>query len=105
MDVCDISRRDSFRGEVRTVKVSRCYRKSNLSCVAPHILELQVIGTLALIDEGETDWKVITIDVRDPQAEEMNDIDDLARLRPGFSFATYEWFEFPKLRGILFKIS
>ena len=27
---------------------------------------------MALIDEGETDWKVIAIDVNDPLAEKLN---------------------------------
>lgn len=29
---------------------------------------------MALIDEGETDWKVIAIDVNDPLAEKLNGI-------------------------------
>lgn len=29
---------------------------------------MKVLGTLALIDEGETDWKVIAINVEDPEA-------------------------------------
>lgn len=27
---------------------------------------------MALIDEGETDWKVIAIDINDPLAEKLN---------------------------------
>ena len=30
------------------------------------VLQVKVLGTVALIDEGETDWKVITIDVNGP---------------------------------------
>lgn len=32
------------------------------------VLEVKVLGTLAMIDDGEADWKMIVIDVNDPQA-------------------------------------
>src|SRR3990167_63271 len=47
--------------------------------------------------KGETDWKVIAIDVNDPRAGEFNDIDDVQRLLPGFTMATYEWFRTYKI--------
>ena len=30
------------------------------------------MGTFALIDEGETDWKILVIDVKDPLADKIN---------------------------------
>ena len=71
LDVCEIGSRVAQRGEVRQVKV---------------------LGTLALIDEGEawvrvrtvmsdasrphhageTDWKILAIDVTDPLAHKLN---------------------------------
>jgi len=27
---------------------------------------------MALLDEGETDWKLIAIDIKDPMAEKLN---------------------------------
>lgn len=33
---------------------------------------MKVLGTLALIDEGETDWKVIVINTDDPDADIYN---------------------------------
>lgn len=33
---------------------------------------MKVLGTLALIDEGETDWKIIAINVEDPEAGNYN---------------------------------
>lgn len=33
---------------------------------------MKILGTVALIDEGETDWKILCIDVNDPQAEKIN---------------------------------
>ena len=35
------------------------------------VLEVKVLGTLAMIDDGETDWKLIVIDVSDPLAGEV----------------------------------
>ena len=36
--------------------------------------QVKVLGVLAMIDEGETDWKVIVIDVNDPMASELNGV-------------------------------
>ena len=33
---------------------------------------MKVLGILAMIDEGETDWKVIVINVDDPEAKDLN---------------------------------
>jgi len=38
------------------------------------IKQVKVLGILAMIDEGETDWKVIAIDNKDPMADKMNGI-------------------------------
>ncbi len=39
--------------------------------------------------KGETDWKVIAIDVNDPLAENLNDIHDVEKLMPGFLKVTF----------------
>lgn len=36
------------------------------------VVQVKILGVVALIDEGETDWKVITIDVNDPKANKVN---------------------------------
>lgn len=36
------------------------------------IKQVKVLGGLILVDEGQTDWKIFTIDVRDPLASSMN---------------------------------
>jgi inorganic pyrophosphatase len=51
LDVCEIGETVAYPGQVKQVKV---------------------LGTLALLDEGETDWKVIVIDVNDPLAPKLN---------------------------------
>lgn len=57
------------------------------------VVQVKILGTIALIDEGETDWKVITIDVTDPLAGELNDIGDVEKVFPGLLKATVEWFK------------
>lgn len=51
----------------------------------------------ALLDEGETDWKVIVIDVNDPLATKLNDIEDVERHLPGLIRASNEWFRIYKV--------
>ena len=36
------------------------------------VIQVKVLGTMLLIDEGETDWKIIAIDVTDPLANKLN---------------------------------
>ncbi|KAJ1339400.1 hypothetical protein BSLG_005966 [Batrachochytrium salamandrivorans] len=76
VDVCEIGELVGYVGQVKQVKV---------------------LGTVALIDEGETDWKVIVIDVNDPLAHKLNDIEDVERHLPGLLRATNEWFRIYKI--------
>jgi nucleosome-remodeling factor subunit len=76
IDVCEIGFRVRKRGDVVQVKA---------------------LGIMALIDEGETDWKVIAIDVNDPLAKDLNDIEDVEKHMPGFLRATNEWFRIYKI--------
>lgn len=41
-------------------------------CSRGEVIKVKVLGTLALIDEGETDWKVIVINTDDPDAANYN---------------------------------
>ena len=44
----------------------------------PNVLcEVKVIGVLRMIDEGESDDKIIAVHANDPRCDEWNDIDDL----------------------------
>ena len=36
------------------------------------IVPVKIVGVLGLIDEGETDWKLIGIDIRDKMASQVN---------------------------------
>ncbi|KAJ3123290.1 Inorganic pyrophosphatase [Physocladia obscura] len=61
------------------------------------IKQVKVLGTMALLDEGETDWKVIVIDITDPLASKLNDIEDVEKHLPGILRATNEWFRIYKI--------
>jgi len=47
------------------------------------VIRVKVIGALALIDEGETDWKILTINILDPKAPFIHGPDDLKLHKAG----------------------
>lgn len=55
------------------------------------VAAVKVLGVLAMIDEGETDWKVVTIRDDDMYAALLNDVDDVEREIPGCIDAIREW--------------
>ncbi|XP_014796627.1 PREDICTED: inorganic pyrophosphatase 2, mitochondrial isoform X1 [Calidris pugnax] len=61
------------------------------------IVQVKVLGVLALVDEGETDWKIIAIGVDDPEAQKIHDIDDVKKHKPGYLEATVDWFRLYKV--------
>jgi len=76
LDVCEIGELVATPGSVKQVKV---------------------LGVMALLDEGETDWKILAIDVNDPLAPKLNDIEDVERHLPGLIRASNEWFRIYKI--------
>lgn len=76
LDVCEIGEAVGTVGQIKQVKV---------------------LGIMALLDEGETDWKVLVVDVNDPLAPRLNDIEDVERHLPGLVRATNEWFRIYKI--------
>ena len=57
------------------------------------VKEVKALGVLAMIDDGELDWKVIAVATDDPLAEEYNDIDDVPdAVKDGIR----EWFRWYK---------
>lgn len=61
------------------------------------VIQVKVLGVMAMIDEGETDWKLIAINVNDPLADQLNDVDDIDKVMPGLISATHEWFRIYKI--------
>jgi len=61
------------------------------------IIPVKIVGVLGLIDEGETDWKLIGIDIRDKLASQINNITDVDKHLPGLLEATRRWFKYYKV--------
>merc|ERR1719242_2706977 len=57
---------------------------------------VKVLGVLAMIDDGELDWKIIGIRAADKLAPELNDIDDVEAKCPGVISGIREWFRWYK---------
>lgn len=57
---------------------------------------VKVLGVLAMIDEGEIDWKMIAIRIADPLAAELHDIGDVEAKCPGVISGIREWFRWYK---------
>ncbi|MBA0698257.1 hypothetical protein Goari_021755 [Gossypium aridum] len=56
------------------------------------ILKVKPLAALAMIDEGELDWKIVAISLDDPRASLVNDIDDVEKHFPGTLTAVRDWF-------------
>ncbi|XP_053317503.1 inorganic pyrophosphatase 2, mitochondrial [Spea bombifrons] len=60
-------------------------------CSRGDVIQVKALGVLALIDEGEMDWKIIAINIDDPEADKFNDIGDVRKYKPGYLEATVDW--------------
>ena len=69
------------------------YRALASGGVAP----VKVLGVLAMIDDGETDWKVLVLRADDPLAARVHCVADLERELPGAVSALREWLRVYKL--------
>ncbi|OJI96434.1 hypothetical protein ASPVEDRAFT_145936 [Aspergillus versicolor CBS 583.65] len=76
LDVCEIGDRESYCGEVKRVKP---------------------LGAFAVLDEGETDWKVVAIDVNDPLASRLSDANDVEASFPGYLDSLKTWYRVYKV--------
>eukprot|EP01031_Cornospumella_fuschlensis_P038177 gene38177-46387_t len=60
------------------------------------VTKVKVLGVLAMIDDGELDWKVIAIKSDDPLAKDLHDIGDVETKLPGTVSGIREWFRWYK---------
>lgn len=60
------------------------------------IIQVKVLGVLPLIDEGETDWKIIAINKNDKRYSELNKFSDL---NENELLKIYDWFINYKLKS------
>jgi len=57
------------------------------------VVPVKPLGVLAMIDDGELDWKVLAVSVNDPLAKEYNDINDVP---DAVKDGVREWFRWYK---------
>ena len=60
------------------------------------VVSVKPIGMLALIDGGETDWKLLAIRAEDPRAKTMRSVADMERHFPGLLHQVRDWFRLYK---------
>jgi len=63
---------------------------------AGSVTPVKALGVLAMIDDGELDWKVLAISLDDPLAKELNDVKDVEAKCPGVVSGIREWFRWYK---------
>jgi len=63
---------------------------------AGSVTPVKALGVLAMIDDGELDWKVIAVSTADPLAAKLNDIGDVEAECPGVVSGIREWFRWYK---------
>ncbi|KLU86875.1 hypothetical protein MAPG_05882 [Magnaporthiopsis poae ATCC 64411] len=61
------------------------------------IKQVKILGGLAPNDGGETDWKIMGIDIKDPLAPLVNSWQDVEKYRPGTAKAFRDWFTYYKV--------
>jgi inorganic pyrophosphatase len=60
------------------------------------VVPVKVLGVLAMIDDGEVDWKVIAINSEDKMATKLHNINDVEIHMPGVVSGIREWFRWYK---------
>lgn len=60
------------------------------------IVRVKVLGAFAMIDDGETDWKIIAINAEDPVADKLHDIEDVRVHCPGVLEMLHQWLRYYK---------
>jgi len=60
------------------------------------VTHLKVISVVGMIDEGETDWKVIGINTQHPLSAQIHTIEDIDKYLPGVRDTIIDWFKMYK---------
>ncbi|XP_020086389.1 soluble inorganic pyrophosphatase 6, chloroplastic-like [Ananas comosus] len=56
------------------------------------VIKVKPLAAVALIDEGELDWKIVAISLDHPRASLVNDANDVEKHFPGTLTAIREWY-------------
>lgn len=55
------------------------------------VTRVKILGVLPLLDSGETDWKVLSINIKDPLAGQLHDVHDIDTLMPNAINVIRNW--------------
>ena len=55
------------------------------------IVPVKILGSMELIDEGETDHKIIVLRATDSHFEDINSVRDLEHYHPGVTASLVDW--------------
>lgn len=78
MDVCEIGTQVPLQNTERfsvphiILQITPLHWPGLQVCFPGQVIQVKVLGILAMIDEGEMDWKVIAINTDDPEAKKLN---------------------------------
>ena len=56
-----------------------CFDISNIKVESGDVIELKILGCIAMIDQNEMDWKIIGINCKDELSEKYNEIHDVPK--------------------------
>ncbi|SCU89024.1 LAME_0E01970g1_1 [Lachancea meyersii CBS 8951] len=56
------------------------------------VKRVKILGSLAMIDQGELDWKILVIDTKDPLAPQVHNLNDVETHFPKVLESTRSWF-------------
>lgn len=57
------------------------------------VYQVKILAVLAMIDNDETDWKIIAININDPDANKINNIRNIKKYKPGCLESIKHWLE------------
>lgn len=70
---------------------------SSIPVTCGSLIEVKIIGGLCLVDQGEIDWKILSINANDPLAAKLNNPKDLELVFPHLTSSIIDWFEHIKV--------
>lgn len=79
LDICDISSGENCIAEIGSIK------------------NVKILGCLAMIDDNEIDWKILSVDTNYKFSDKLNSIDDVERNFPDLLKNLKKWFKNYKL--------
>ncbi|KAJ5557261.1 inorganic pyrophosphatase [Penicillium frequentans] len=56
------------------------------------VKKIKPLGAFALLDEGQTDWKIVAVDISDPLANELSEISDVDKYLSGLLESLKGWY-------------